>query len=173
MAEHQDFLAQVTAVARCHGVEARQVTEVTGGVANRGFVLGDDLFLRVARPGFEDDLRKETSVVPATRFLGVLTPAILEYDESRRLIDAPYVVMERVHGIEPTGVPTGLAEQLALLHRIERVVIPGVPEGDWGDPWRTVDDLADRGYVDLGTAGWRPSGSPGWRIASTAPDRRC
>ena len=146
--------ACVAAVARRHVVGSGQVVEVAGGVANRGFVLGEHWFLRVARPGFEADLRKETTVIPVARSAGVLTPAIVEYDDSRTLIDAPYVVMERVHGAEPTDVPTGLAEQLALLHHTERPSIPGLPEDDWGDPWRTVDDLAERGYLDLGTAKW-------------------
>jgi hygromycin-B 7''-O-kinase len=149
--EHDDFLDRVTAIARRHGVAPEQVTEVAGGVANRGFVLGDALFLRVARPGFEDDLRKEAGVVPVARAAGVLTPAILEYSDTR---DAPYVVMERVHGIEPTEAPDGLAEQLARLHLTERTDIPGVPQDDRDDPWRTVDDLAERGYLDFGTAKW-------------------
>ncbi|MEU4289943.1 aminoglycoside phosphotransferase family protein [Kribbella sp. NPDC026596] len=123
-----------------------------GGVANRGFVVGEGLFVRVARPGFEADLRKETTVIPVARSAGVLTPAIVEYDESRTLIDAPYVVMERVHGTEPTGVPAGLAEQLARLHQAEGTY--DLPQDGWGDPWRTVDDLVERGYVDLGTAKW-------------------
>jgi aminoglycoside phosphotransferase (APT) family kinase protein len=141
-------------------------------VANRAFVLGDDLFLRASRPGYEDDLRKETHVVPAARLVGVLTPEILEYDETHRLLPAPYVVMERIHGAEPTDAPTGLAEELARLHQLERAPadapaagglgsqpqqagdLPGVPEDDWGDPWRTVDDLATRGYVDPATASW-------------------
>jgi hygromycin-B 7''-O-kinase len=195
LGEPHDFLDQVTAVARLHGVDPGQVKEVAGGVANRAFVLGDELFLRVSRAGYEDDLRKETHVVPAARFVGVLTPAIVEYDDSRRLVDASYVVMERIHGAEPTEVPTGLPEQLARLHQLEHapasstplrrrpephhsdegesaarshphrgepdelrrrlaVAIPGVPEDDWGDPGRTVDDLATRGYVDPATAGW-------------------
>jgi hygromycin-B 7''-O-kinase len=152
--EHDEFLARVTATGQRHGVRPEQITEVVGGVANRGFVLGEALFLRVARPGFEDDLRKEAGVVPVARSAGVLTPAIVEYDDSRQLIDAPYVVMERVHGIEPPGVPAGLAEQLARLHGTERTDIPGVPQDDGGDPWLTVDALAERGYVDLGTAEW-------------------
>ncbi|TDW19054.1 Ser/Thr protein kinase RdoA (MazF antagonist) [Kribbella kalugense] len=165
MAEQDDFLDQVTAVARRHGVDPGQVKEVPGGVANRAFVLGDDLFLRVSRAGYEDDLRKETHVVPAARFVGVLTPAIVEYDASHRLVDAPYVVMQRIHGAEPTEVPTALPEQLARLHQLEhpqdptnprnpRPAIAGVPEDDWGDPWRTVDELAGRGYVDPATASW-------------------
>jgi len=152
--DHDEFLDRVTAIGRRHGVRPEHVTEVAGGVANRGFVLGDALFLRVARPGFEDDLRKESGVEPVARSAGVLTPAIVEYDDSRGLIDAPYVVMERVHGIEPADAPVGLAEQLARLHRVERTDLPGVPQDDPDDPWRTVDGLAERGYLDFGTAKW-------------------
>lgn len=148
------ILEGVSALGQRHGVPPDQVIEVAGGVANRGFVFGDGLFLRVARPGFEDDLRKESGVVPVARSAGVLTPAIIEYDDSRELIDAPYVVMERVHGTEPSDVPLGLAEQLARLHQVEQADIPGVPQDDFRDPWQTVDDLAERGYLDLGTAKW-------------------
>ncbi|GAA3098820.1 aminoglycoside phosphotransferase (APT) family kinase protein [Kribbella aluminosa] len=161
MSQQDDFLDQVAAVARRHRVDPGEVREVAGGVANRGFVLGEGLFLRVSRPGYEDDLHKETHVVPAARSVGVLTPAIIEYDAARRLIDAPYVVMQRVHGTEPTDVPAGLAEQLALLHHLEQpgpATLPSdlsdVPEDGWGDPWRTIDDLADRGYIDPGTGTW-------------------
>jgi len=144
----------VLELARRLGVPDGQVFEVAGGVANRGFVLGKELFLRIARPGFEGDLRKEAAVVPVARAAGVLTPAIIEYDESLDLIAAPYVVMERVHGTEPTTVTVGLAEQLARLHLSERTDIAGVPQDGAGDPWRTVDDLAERGYLDRGTAKW-------------------
>ncbi|WP_327639819.1 aminoglycoside phosphotransferase family protein [Kribbella sp. NBC_00482] len=174
MTEELDFPDQVAAVARRHGVDPGELKEVAGGVANRGFVLGDELFLRVCRPGFEADLLKETHVVPAARSVGVLTPAIVEYDDSGRLIAAPYVVMERVHGTEPTDLPTGLAEQLANLHQLEQrpasepdlsepdlskpdlsgLELPGLAEDGWGDPWGTIDELADRGYVDPGTASW-------------------
>ncbi|MFF0338240.1 phosphotransferase family protein [Kribbella sp. NPDC004875] len=189
MGERHDFLDRVIAVARRHGVDPGQVHEVAGGVANRGFVLGEELFLRVSRPGYEDDLLKETRVVPAARSVGVLTPAIVEYDASGRLVDSPYAVMERVHGSEPADVPTGLAEQLARLHQIKRdpaangarpsrhtpgaaphsaTEVWGVPEDGWGDPWGTVDELATRGYVDVGTAEWLS----GWftRLAERVDD---
>jgi len=146
---------QLAEVARRHGVAPEQVAEVVGGVANRGFVLGDELFLRVARPGFETDLRKESVVVPVARAAGVLTPEIVEYDDSRAAISAPYAVMRRVHGVEPSdGPPEGLAEQLARLHQHERTEIPGLPQDDRDDPWLTVDNLAQRGTIDLGTAKW-------------------
>ncbi|WP_165547352.1 aminoglycoside phosphotransferase family protein [Kribbella sindirgiensis] len=165
MGAELDFLDQVAAVARRHGVDPGDVQEVAGGVANRGFVLGDDLFLRVCRPGFEADLLKETHVVPAARSVGVLTPAIVEYDDSGRLLAAPYALMERVHGTEPTTLPTNLAPQLAHLHQLERtpalpnpdhsrMELAGVGEDGWGDPWGTVEGLAGQGYVDPGTASW-------------------
>ncbi|TCO43487.1 phosphotransferase family enzyme [Kribbella antiqua] len=145
----------VIEIGRRHGVPPDQVAEVVGGVANRGFALGEKLFLRVARPGFEADLRKEVGVVPVARAAGVRTPEIIEYDESRGLIDAPYVVMERVHGIEPAEAPTGLGEQLARLHVAERTELPGVSFDKGGDdPWRTVEGLLKRGYLDSSTAGW-------------------
>ncbi|GAA2831050.1 phosphotransferase family protein [Kribbella solani] len=232
MGEQQDFLDQITAIARRHGVEPSQIEEVPGGVANRAFVLGADLFLRVSRPGFEQDLHKETQVVPIACQAGVLTPAIVDYDPTLQLIPAPYAVMQRVHGTEPHTTPTTLAAELAHLHQLLPTTtppsprphplspplsspppqpqplppalsdlapqplpppltspsprplppllpspppqppqlssprpadegadcllafIPGLPEDDWGDPHRTVDDLATRGYLDPDTANW-------------------
>ncbi|MEV5964598.1 aminoglycoside phosphotransferase family protein [Kribbella sp. NPDC051952] len=148
------LLEQVVGVAARLGVRPEEVVEVTGGVANRGFGLGDRMFVRVARAGFEADLRKEIAVIPVARAAGVLTPGIVEYDESREVIDAPYVVMGRVHGIEPTDVPAELAEQLARLHDGAGLAVPGLPQDDWRDPWPVIDDLAERGFLDLGTAKW-------------------
>jgi aminoglycoside phosphotransferase (APT) family kinase protein len=157
--DHKNVLEQVTAVARRHGVDPDQVQEVPGGVANRAFALGEQLFLRMSRPGFENDLLKETQVVPAARSAGVLTPAIIDYDTTHDLVDAPYVVMQRVHGIEPVDVPPALAEQLARLHQLSHSPdspdgLPAVPEDDFGDPWPMIDDLTTRGYLDPGTANW-------------------
>jgi hygromycin-B 7''-O-kinase len=160
--QQDELLRRVTAVARRFGVGPGEVVEVRGGVANRGFVVGDRLFVRVARAGFEGDLRKEVEVVPVARAAGVLTPAIVEYDDSRTVIDAPYVVMERVHGIQPVAVPTGLAEQLARLHHDRRnpeppagresrqagVGLAEVSAEGWGKPVELVDELVDGGVVD-------------------------
>ncbi|GAA1569888.1 hypothetical protein GCM10009804_27910 [Kribbella hippodromi] len=208
MGEQREFLDHVTAIARRHGVDTAQVYEVPGGVANRAFVLGPNLFLRVSRPGFEQDLHKETQVVPIARLAGVHTPAIVDYDPTQQLIPTPYAVMQRVHGTEPRTTPTALAIQLARLHQVHpapnpspaspadgptdqpavatadgptgaalgtardaasellpaltlpdptshvRVFIPDLPLDDWGDPHRTLDDLATRGYLDPGTANW-------------------
>jgi hygromycin-B 7''-O-kinase len=159
LADQQDVLAQLAAVARQHGVDPDQLQEVPGGVANRAFTLGEALFLRVSRPGYEADLHKETQVVPAARSVGVLTPAIIAYDPTRTILSTPYLITERIHGTEPTTLPKGLAEQLANLHQLHQGHeavggIAGLPVDGWGDPWRTIEELADRGYIDPGTATW-------------------
>ncbi len=148
------MLDDVRLLAHRYDVSSAEVHEVPGGVANRGFTLGPRLFVRVARTGFEDDLRKETAVVPVARKAGVRTPAILEYDESRTQVDASYVVVERVHGIEPHITPSEVTLDLARLHSTEHVALPGVAEDGWGEPRETVEDLATRGYLDAGTADW-------------------
>ncbi|MEU8224574.1 aminoglycoside phosphotransferase family protein [Kribbella sp. NPDC048915] len=164
---HSDVLSQAAAVARRHGVAPDDVEEVAGGVANQAFVLGECLFLRIARPGYESNLSREVHVVPAARSVGVRTPPVVDYDTTDALIGAPYIVTERIHGTEPTDIPADLAEQLALLHQLQLkpsaasdytaadlAALGAPPVDDWGDPWRTIDDLADRGYVDLATADW-------------------
>ena len=150
--------AQLAAVARQQGVDPGQLREVPGGVANRAFTLGEDLFLRVSRPGYESDLHKESVVVPAARAADVRTPEIIAYDPTRTVLATPYLITRRIHGTEPTTVPTGLAEQLANLHQLHQPEaadgLPELPEDDWGDPWATIEDLAARGYIDPGTATW-------------------
>jgi aminoglycoside phosphotransferase (APT) family kinase protein len=144
----------VRLLARSYGVTADQVREVPGGVANRAFVLGERLFVRVARPGFEEDLRKETVVVPVAREAGVRTPAILEYDPSDTQLGAPYVVVDRVHGNEPEITPGEVLVDLARLHTVRRGTLAEVPVDGWGEPRVVVGELADRGYLDAETARW-------------------
>jgi hygromycin-B 7''-O-kinase len=153
----------VDVVAARYGVEPAGVRELAGGVASRVFELGNDLVLRVPRAAeFEGDLRKEVAVIPIARRAGVRTPAIVEFDESRALIDAPYVVMERVYGNELEATTDGrpevweeLGSQLARLHRTHQQPIAGVLADDGGgDPREVVDELAGRGYLDRSTAYW-------------------
>lgn len=155
------FEARAVLAAR-YGVSARAIRPVSGGVANHAYVLGEQLFLRIPRePAFEDDLRKEVAVIPVARAAGVRTPAIVDFDESRALIDSPYVVMERVVGADlavaktPVGIWAELGRELGLLHEIPAQPIEGVEQDDGGgDPRPTVDELARAGYLDSGTANW-------------------
>jgi hygromycin-B 7''-O-kinase len=148
-------------LAARYGVPRDAIREVPGGVANRAYTLGDDLFLRIPRnPEFEKDLLKEATVIPAARAAGVRTPAIVDFDTTRALIDAPYMVLERVHGTDlvdrgtpPRAFWQEVGAQVALLHQAERPA--GAPADDGGgDPRPTVDSLATQGYLDSGVATW-------------------
>jgi hygromycin-B 7''-O-kinase len=149
------------ALSNRYAVPPDAIREVPGGVANRAYALGDDLFLRIPRsPAFEKDLLKESTVIPAAIAAGVRTPAIVDFDTTRALIDLPYMVLERVHGTDlvdcsapPQGFWQEVGAQVALLHRAERPV--GAPADDGGgDPRPMVDRLAVQGYLDGGTASW-------------------
>ncbi|MDX6260642.1 MAG: hypothetical protein QOH84_2330 [Kribbellaceae bacterium] len=149
------------ALSHRYAVPPDAIREVPGGVANRAYTMGDDLFLRIPRSAeFENDLLKESTVIPAAIAAGVRTPAIVDFDPTRALIDAPYMVLERVHGADLVDSPTPpqafwqeVGAQVALLHQAARPV--GAPADDGGgDPRPTVDSLATQGYLDAGIAIW-------------------
>lgn len=153
----------IAAIADRYGVRAAAIREVPGGVANHAFALGDDLFLRIPRAEeFEPDLQKEVAVIPVARAAGVRTPAIVDFDATRTLVDAPYMVIEQLHGTELIEAEPpddqfwqDLGTQVALLHRIPQTPLDGVPaDNGGGDPRPTVEHLATLGYLDPGTADW-------------------
>lgn len=152
----------LAALAHQYGVPATEIRPLPGGVANRAFLLGDDLFLRIPRePAFVHDLRKEAEVIPVARAAGVQTPAIVDFDESCALIDSPYMVVERVRGLDLTDAGSSertwpeLGRQLAMLHAVRPHQLPNVAVDDGGgDPRPRVEELAHAGYLDPGTARW-------------------
>ncbi|MCP4423523.1 MAG: aminoglycoside phosphotransferase family protein [Chloroflexi bacterium] len=97
------------------------------GVANRIYAT-KDVVIRVANGHQEalKDARTESIAAPAAYAAGVLTPRLLVFDDSRKLLAGPYSVWERVHG-ETLGLlsldPLAMAHtwrqvgyQMALLH---------------------------------------------------------
>jgi len=142
-------------IASRYGVSPR---EVPGGVANRAYTLGDDLFLRIPRtPEFEADLLKEVAVIPIARAAGVRTPAIVDFDSTA----TPYLVMERIHATDLVDTATrdpslwsDLGDQVRRLHGTKQQELAGVPTDDYGNPRPTVERLATDGYIDAGTAKW-------------------
>jgi aminoglycoside phosphotransferase (APT) family kinase protein len=147
-------MTDLTALAARYAVRPDQIREVPGGVANRAYLLGDDLFLRIPRTKeFERDLRKEVAVIPVARAAGVRTPAIVEHQPT-------YMVLEQVHGTDltqttpPDNYWHELGRQLTKLHQVQKPP-EQVPHDDGGgDPRPTVDKLATEGYLDPGTANW-------------------
>lgn len=166
----------LAAIAARFGVRAAAVRPIVGGVANHSYLLGEDLLLRIPRgPSFERDLRKESAVIPVARTAGVRTPAVVELDDSGAVLDSPFLVMERVHGVDlaASGVPETaevwgeLGRELAKLHQVPHRPLAGVEADDGGDPRAGVERLADQGYIDPGTARWLL----GWfdRLAARIP----
>ncbi|QNE20527.1 aminoglycoside phosphotransferase family protein [Kribbella qitaiheensis] len=155
-------MTKIEAIAARYGVRPDAILEVPGGVANQAFAIGDRLFLRIPRSQeFEPDLLKEAAVIPTARAAGVRTPAIVDFDDTRKLTDAPYLVMERVHATDLIANPSAntklwpeLGQQVRLLHDIEPQQLDGVPVDEAGDPRPTVDRLATAGLIDAGTAKW-------------------
>jgi hygromycin-B 7''-O-kinase len=150
------------ALATRYGVPGQAIREVPGGVANRAYLLGDDLFLRIPRSAaFEQDLLKEAAVIPEARAAGVRTPAIVDLDTTRALVDTAYMVLERVQGMDlidaaspPPDFWLEVGSQISLLHQAAGQPVGVLADDGGGDPRPTVDRLATQGYLDPGTATW-------------------
>jgi len=152
---------RATTIAARHGIAAGAVRAVPGGVANQAYLLGDDLFLRIATPGYAEDLHKEAAVIPVARAAGVKTPAVLAYEDGRA-DGASYMIVERLPGkdlAELDGFEAGaalreLGRQLAMLHRVGGP-LDGVSEDDGGgDPRPDVERAVREGHLDAVTAHW-------------------
>lgn len=114
-------------ILRHHGVLAPWTVLPATGVANRIYATRD-VVLRVAtdHPEALPDARTESVAAPIARAAGVRTPRLLAFDDSRRHVDRPYSIWERIHG-ETLGLMQRRAqsattwievvEQLAVLHR--------------------------------------------------------
>ncbi len=152
------------------------------GVANHVFLLGEELVLRIPRtPAFVPDLRKEVEVIPAARAVGVRTPAVVAFDDSRSLLDLPYLVLVRTPGADLAQLDRAETEagqvfqqvgrELAKLHRLtasRAAELPSVPADDAGeDPRDLVGRLRAEGHLDRDAARWLT----GWfdRLATHLP----
>jgi aminoglycoside phosphotransferase (APT) family kinase protein len=97
------------------------------GLANHIFATRD-VVLRVAtdhRDGFSD-ARTESVAAPVARAAGILTPQLIAFDDSRKLVDRPFSLWERVHGetlgaaslsdLATANVWRSVGRELARLH---------------------------------------------------------
>ena len=146
----------VLSIAAAHGVAARHVRPLPSGVANRAYLLGDDLVLRVARsPAFAADLRTEAVVVPLARAAGVRTAEVVAAGTD----PVPHLVQMRLPGADMVARPAAAAypdvgRQLARLHRV-REVPAEVPADDGApDPVALLGGLCLDGWIDNGAAAW-------------------
>ncbi|MER7278652.1 aminoglycoside phosphotransferase family protein [Dactylosporangium sp. NPDC000244] len=159
----------LAAIAALHGRPVEAVRPIASGVANHAFLLGDDLVLRIPRSDdFVEDLAKEAVVIPVARGLGVRTPAVVSFTRGRAEAGVPFLVLERVIGIDleqrdASSAAAGRAYadvggQLAALHRLRPGDAPdlaALPVEDASpSPWELVPELAAAGSIDRDSARW-------------------
>jgi aminoglycoside phosphotransferase (APT) family kinase protein len=149
-----------------HGVTGAWEALPSTGVANHVFATRD-LVLRVAtdHPDAVPDARTESVAAPVAHAAGILTPRLIGFDDTRRLVGRPFSLWERVHG-ETLGMATlsprqatevwrGVGRELAKLHRVRECADP---DGYLDEPGRDRDvgamlkRLVDARRVDIDTA---------------------
>ncbi|GAA4905790.1 aminoglycoside phosphotransferase (APT) family kinase protein [Nonomuraea thailandensis] len=184
MLEYETSDAMLAAVAARHGVAAGRVRPLPEGVANRAFLLGDDLVLRVPRTErFLPDLLKEAAVIPVALRAGVRTAEVVAFDGGGSEVGVPYMVLTRTRGVDlarldprAAGMARVLREvgrELGRLHRVARSAPPtppgpqtasaapaspalaGVPvDGGGVDPWALTGRLVKEGWIDEEAGRW-------------------
>ncbi len=161
------------AILARHGLQGRAVVPLSGlSAGNSIYLLGEDMVLRVPheRPdnlcGIQTALAARTAISVA-RAVGVRTPAMVAFDDTRDLIAVPYSILERVPGealsrqrvapAEVSQVWRELGHDLALLHS---GVSEDGPAGQLGandvkiDPRTWLEELLGDGLVLPGEEAW-------------------
>ncbi|MGW5363868.1 phosphotransferase family protein [Actinopolymorpha pittospori] len=159
----------VNVIAAHYGVSAADVSPAPQqGQVNLTVFLGQDLVLRIPRKTVHEDLlAKEAAVIPVAQSAGVPTATLVSYDASRKTVDVPYMILERVHGptlgefgYEPEAsvrAHASLAEILAVLHKLRRDdigSIAGVSEPSEFSAERLVESLVKAGELGRTQARW-------------------
>ncbi|MFI7416567.1 phosphotransferase family protein [Nonomuraea sp. NPDC049684] len=169
MAEYETSDQTLAALAGRYGTTAEQVRPLPTGVANRVYLLGADLVLRIPRAEqFLPDLVKEAAVIPVARDAGVRAPEVVAFDDTCSVVDVPYMVLTRTQGVDlarldPPAAGTEhlfrqVGRELGKLHRLTPDTVPalaGVPVDDGAaDPWALTGRLLKEGWIDAETARW-------------------
>lgn len=165
----EPFADDVYAVAARYGVSTNEVIPVpVQGQVNLTVQLGSELILRIPRAArFADRLATEAAIIPLARKAGVPTPALVDYDTSRRVARVPYAVQGRVNGLtlqarrlgpeQHTRALASLGEVLAKVHRIhlhETGQVDTIPSPFAFSPAELVDELQDAGEIGSTQGAW-------------------
>lgn len=158
------------AVLARHGIQGRPIVPLAKSSAgNRVYLLGEDLVLRVPHERTDNDygLERTRIAIAAARAVGVRTPQIVVYDDTRELVPVPYTILERVpgeplskHEVAPGDIPQvwrELGQDLARLHngvrRDEQTGRFSSPDVRI-DPRPWLEDLSVGGLVSPVEAQW-------------------
>jgi aminoglycoside phosphotransferase (APT) family kinase protein len=161
----------LAAIAKRHNVPIdRCEPGPTTGIINSVYYLGDDFVLRVPRnhPAHVAQARREAIAITFADAVGVRTPRLIAFDDAQDILPVPYLIVERVHGVnleslslEPEDVPNvwrALGRDLARLHRgVGRGDLSDLPPG-WGDglgdPRLLVEERVADGWLSPFEARW-------------------
>ena len=121
------WVDRISAVLTHHGISGPWCALTATGLANRIYATRD-VVLRIAtdHPEAIEDARTESVAAPVARAGGIPVPRLIAFDDSRRIVDRPYSLWERIHGetlgclpASPATADTWAAvgRQLAQLHR--------------------------------------------------------
>ncbi|MGQ0766560.1 MAG: phosphotransferase family protein [Gemmatimonadota bacterium] len=90
----------IDAIFALHGIRGTWRLLPRLGLANHVFATVA-VVLRVAtdHPEAVEDARTESVAAPAARAAGVSTPRLIAFDDTRTLVDRPFSLWERVHGV--------------------------------------------------------------------------
>ncbi|MBB6551153.1 phosphotransferase family protein [Nonomuraea rubra] len=121
MASYETSDGILAAIARRHGVAAGEVRPLPEGVANRVFLLGEELVLRIPRDErFLPDLVKEAAVIPVAVRAGVRTAEVVAFDGAGSEVGVPYMVLTRTRGVDLARLGPRAPGMAPLLRQVGR-----------------------------------------------------
>ncbi len=124
---HKDVIDPVDEILDRYGIAGPWTRLTNTGVVNRVYATRE-VVVRIAtdHPDGVRDARTESIAAPAARAVGVMTPRLIAFDDSRELIDRPFSIWERVLGetlgllatesTPRTDTWASVGRQLAMLH---------------------------------------------------------
>jgi aminoglycoside phosphotransferase (APT) family kinase protein len=139
------------------------------GIINSVYVLGNDLVLRVPRnhPAHVAQAYREATTIPLAVAAGVQTPALVAFDDALDILPVPYLIVERVPGVnyesldrDPHRDPEvwgALGRDLARLHAVVRPQSDERGQPDYAtadDPRRLVEHRVEDGWLAPLEGGW-------------------
>jgi aminoglycoside phosphotransferase (APT) family kinase protein len=161
----------LAAIAKRHGLSWDSVEELRSpGIINSVYGLGAGYVLRVPRrhPGHIEQAVREAATIPIVVAAGVRTAALVAFDDTREILPVPYLIVDRIDGVDAeSGPPYGydlpglwraVGRDVARLHAVlpgAAVPLTGPPRGrPFADPRILVDQRARDGWISPVEARW-------------------
>lgn len=159
------------AIAARHGLHFdRAEVLVPAGIMNTVYAVSSEYVLRVPRAhaAHGKDAFREAAAIPVARAAGMRTPRLVAFDDACDILPVPYLVTERVDGVnmealgmsppDPPQVWAELGRDLARLHARSGKGLPSElgpgPNELRGDPRSLVESRATDGWISAHEARW-------------------